>query len=80
MLCGMIIISVLSCQNRNGEIEMRLLDLENVNKNVDVITLGLRCTKCGRLWGVSVKDFTEFKEIPYRKFNCLYCETKKETD
>lgn len=48
-------------------------------KNVEVIGLGFKCKKCGRIWGIKCDDYLyeRVDDIPKERFVCMECFNKE---
>jgi hypothetical protein len=53
--------------------------LEIPDKDVEVITLGLKCKKCGHMWRLRLDRFNGEK-VPLSRFICEACLEKESKD
>ena len=42
------------------------------NSNIEIITIGLKCLRCGKTWGVNLRG-KEIYELPVGRFICEDC-------
>lgn len=55
-----------------------ILDLSKLRVfDIEVITLGLKCTKCGRTWGLNLSALKDLDEIPANRILCDTCSNHK---
>jgi hypothetical protein len=48
------------------------IDIEK-SFNVEVVTIKLKCKKCGHEWGVKIDEYNSILDVPERKFKCMEC-------
>ena len=47
---------------------------------VKVVSIGLECPVCKRIWGFKVKDERTIEDVRQHNMICFYCESLKEND
>lgn len=55
-----------------------VLNLDKLKKlGVEVITFGLKCNTCGKVWGLNIQSIENFEDIPANRFVCEHCHSTK---
>jgi len=55
--------------------EMRDIVQKIEERQLEILTIKVRCKKCGNIWGISLDEYTNKK-----RFVCLVCLEEKESE
>ncbi len=53
-------------------VELKNVDFLRLNE-LELITLGVKCSRCGHTWGIRLKGKTDLREISLNFFICENC-------